>query len=156
MFNADRNLEIKKSYHPNGNLSKVAYLKDGLFHREDGPAWISFYEDGSVEQENYYREGKMCRGDTTTTRPPPISLWYDKAGEIKIEAFLIEEVRDEGYTTMSTFIDAAILVKFYETRDAASQVKFFLGKRQISFWDFYDRVSEANQKILLRVWLPYV
>ena len=39
------------------------YYRDGKIHRDDGPAWIFRYADGSVLSEEYYRDGKIHRDD---------------------------------------------------------------------------------------------
>jgi hypothetical protein len=34
-------------------------------------------------------------------------------------------------------------------------IVFWSEDGEVDFWDFYDKVSEENQKALLKNWLPY-
>ena len=36
----------------------IYYLINGKYHREDGPAYIGYHEDGSIKCESYYIEDK--------------------------------------------------------------------------------------------------
>jgi hypothetical protein len=39
---------VKKTYYPDGRLASLVYTKDAIgFHREDGPAFIEYEEEGS-------------------------------------------------------------------------------------------------------------
>jgi len=93
--------EIKRDFYKNGNLRKEIYCKNGLLHREDGPAYINYfineevekeyykngrrhrengpaiikhYEDGKIYYESYYINGKLHREDG------PARIWYGYDG----------------------------------------------------------------------------
>ncbi len=46
-------------YYPNGSIQLEYFCFNGIFHREDGPAKISYYADGSIEWEIFYLNGKL-------------------------------------------------------------------------------------------------
>jgi len=54
------------------------------WHREDGPAYIDYYDNGNIEYEVYYINGKCTRLDG------PASIWYDKDGKIKKVEYYIK------------------------------------------------------------------
>ena len=47
---------LRKEYYRNGNLFEEKYLKNGKPHREDGPAIIWYYGNGSIKKEEYWLE----------------------------------------------------------------------------------------------------
>jgi hypothetical protein len=48
------NIEIIEEHTPDGRLEKKSYLLNGQFHRDDGPARESFYEDGKPAYRAWY------------------------------------------------------------------------------------------------------
>jgi antitoxin component YwqK of YwqJK toxin-antitoxin module len=129
--------EYKITYYNNGNKKYEEWYKDGLYHREDGPARISYFDNGSKEYEHWYKDGKRHREDG----PARISYnpdgnknyeyWY-KDGEYHREdgpsfigynpdgsKYYVEWcLHDQGYTK-SAYNDIIELSKTIITRDAA-------------------------------------
>ena len=55
---------IKYQYYPNGEVQYLTYVNDkGLIHREDGPAYFYYTEDGNLKFQAYYINGKRHRTD---------------------------------------------------------------------------------------------
>jgi antitoxin component YwqK of YwqJK toxin-antitoxin module len=42
------------SYYDNGHIFYQAYYINGIHHRDDGPAFTSYNKDGSLRCEHYY------------------------------------------------------------------------------------------------------
>lgn len=55
-------MEPTISYYPNGNIRDRNYM-DNKYHRENGPAYESFYVNGNCECKSYYINGKFHRTD---------------------------------------------------------------------------------------------
>ena len=64
-LNMFENKEPEKivKYHDNGNIKSVLYKINGNYHREDGPAYQSWYENGEKNVDFYYRNDKLHRED---------------------------------------------------------------------------------------------
>lgn len=45
-------------YHHNMQVMRRSYYVNGMQHRTDGPARESYFEDGQIESEEYYENGK--------------------------------------------------------------------------------------------------
>ena len=56
---------------------------NGISHRVDGPAHISYYESGKIEQEKWYLNGKFHRVDG------PAAILYYETGEIEREKWYL-------------------------------------------------------------------
>ncbi len=83
-FNANDNLHREDgpaftSYYRDGSLKDEAYYIDGKVHREDGPAGIRYNEDGYVESEIYCIMDKLHRDDG------PALIRYNQDGEVTKE-----------------------------------------------------------------------
>jgi antitoxin component YwqK of YwqJK toxin-antitoxin module len=55
----------------------------GLFHRDDGPAYISYYPDGRIRYCAFLVNGQSQRSDG------PAEIWYNEDGTIIYEKFWI-------------------------------------------------------------------
>lgn len=67
-----------------GSLHKEWRNEAGLFHREDGPAQISYYTDGSIEWETFWMAGLPSRD------LGPAQTLYNIDGKILLEHFYIK------------------------------------------------------------------
>jgi len=81
-------MKIKKSvkYHDNGNTWKELWHKEGdeyHYHKEDGPAYRSFYLNGELAYEEWWVNNKEHRMDG------PASAYYNKDGTILFEKYHI-------------------------------------------------------------------
>jgi antitoxin component YwqK of YwqJK toxin-antitoxin module len=45
-------------YYENGNIRGKTYFLNGNYHRPDGPAIISYYENGNVDYKSYNLNGQ--------------------------------------------------------------------------------------------------
>jgi uncharacterized protein len=71
-------------FHRNGNVSYLEYYKHGKLHRGNGqPAKLSFYEHCRLQSKMYYKEGELHREDG------PAFLWYYEYDGIKFEKYFI-------------------------------------------------------------------
>ena len=41
-------MAIRKRYFYDGTLKNITYFRDHMYHRDDGPAFISYRKDGSI------------------------------------------------------------------------------------------------------------
>ena len=51
------------SYHGDGSVACEHYELNDKLHREDGPAFINYHRDGSIVCENYYINNKRYSGE---------------------------------------------------------------------------------------------
>ncbi len=66
-----------------GYLHKAWWNNLSQCHREDGPAYICHYPDGSIEYEEFCIAGNLHREDG------PAYIYYDLEGSIDNEAFYV-------------------------------------------------------------------
>lgn len=74
------------------------YLEDGQFHRLDGPAFISYYNNGQKAHEQYYKK------DVPHRIGGPAHIWYYGNGQIESEEYYIDGVK---YTDIFQYSVAA-------------------------------------------------
>ncbi len=104
------------------NLRK--YYLNGEKHREDGPVYQFWYENGQKQSEVYYLNGKIHREDG-----PANQIWYDN-GQKELESYYLNNLlhREDG---------------------PAYQKWFENGKQQFDYYylngDIYDREDWINQ-----------
>jgi hypothetical protein len=101
---------------------------------------VRFWDTGGVYCETYTANGVPHRIDG------PAELHYYKDGVIESKRWYKEGSihREDGPARIWYYRDGSIRM-----------VDFWLGDRYLKFWDFYDRVSEADQKILLKNWIHH-
>ena len=71
------------SRYESGATRTVKYFRDGLLHREDGPAYIGYYESGEIEYEGYRIAGEHHRVGG------PARIGYLKTGEKRYEEYYV-------------------------------------------------------------------
>jgi len=77
-------IRIKKEYWPNGQVKSILYYnKNNQLHREDGPAEIRYWKDGSTKGERYYIKGRLHR------EKGPAAIWYREDGSIEKKCYYI-------------------------------------------------------------------
>jgi hypothetical protein len=69
------------AYYENGNIKYEDYYLNGKQHREDGPADIGYYENGNIKYEAYYLNGKIHKEDG------PAYIEFFKSGKISFEEY---------------------------------------------------------------------
>ena len=59
--------EKKVIRRPDGSIQWEVWRENGVFHRLDGPAWIEYKRDGSINRERteWWQEGKKQAPDPT-------------------------------------------------------------------------------------------
>ena len=65
----------------------TGYINYLTLHREDGPAVISYYVNGSIEYEEYWYNNKKHRLNG------PADIVYDKNGDIQNEWYYINNIQ---------------------------------------------------------------
>lgn len=71
-------MKIKKTYYNNNTINIISYYNDkGIIHREDKPAMIKYYKDGTLEMVAYFENGMHHRLNK------PAQAYYFKNGQIK-------------------------------------------------------------------------
>ncbi len=73
-----------------GSINKVWVNKCGDRHREDGPAFISTYKDGTIRREEFWR-----RGERYNITGPAI-IGYNNDGSIFVEHYYLSVSRYLG------------------------------------------------------------
>lgn len=76
---------------------KCEYWKlNNEYHREDGPARIFYYKDGSICSKSYYTNGKYHREDG------PAVIQYYPVGSVACEEYFIngEKYTEEEWETL--------------------------------------------------------
>ena len=56
---------------------------DRKLHREDGPAYIEWYENGSIAEEEYWINDKLHREDG-----PAFQSWFEDGRELRKEYYI--------------------------------------------------------------------
>lgn len=49
------------TFYENKNVKTKSFKKDGLLHNEIGPAYIKYYQNGNIEEIQYYVNGSLHR-----------------------------------------------------------------------------------------------
>jgi antitoxin component YwqK of YwqJK toxin-antitoxin module len=132
-------LEIRKKYWAGGVPHKRLYFNiDGVLHREDGPAVSEYSMSGVLDEETYYKKGEKHRLDG------PAWILYKDGGSVSRETYFREGMchREDGPA------------RIFYNKDSPFYVEFWLDDKEMDFWEFYDKVSEESQKVLLKNWLP--
>ena len=76
--------EITRIYYQSGAI-RYEYHLNGKQHREDGPAYIGYYENGAIEREEYFLNGKQHREDG------PAIIYYYENGAIVYEIYCLND-----------------------------------------------------------------
>jgi hypothetical protein len=74
------------SYNTDGSIEWEFWYINGVLHREDGPAYIRYNKDGSIRYEEWYINGVLHRGDG------PAHITYTVDGDIYHEEWCINGV----------------------------------------------------------------
>jgi hypothetical protein len=82
-------MSYKEIKHPDCSFRREWRIEDGRLHREDGPAYISYNYDGSIESEYFYFNGNyMGSGERGFW-----NLWHrlneEKRGNLSILKIMI-------------------------------------------------------------------
>ena len=71
-------------YNPNGSINSQSFSMNGQFHREDGPANIQYDSYGNIYYEGFFQYGRCHRKDG------PAEIRRNKVGSINYEEFWID------------------------------------------------------------------
>lgn len=52
-------VEIKKTFHKDGALQIICYYENGDLHREDGPAYETYFSNGQLLNASYWLKGNF-------------------------------------------------------------------------------------------------
>jgi antitoxin component YwqK of YwqJK toxin-antitoxin module len=63
------------------HLEKTWKNKDHCYHRDGGPAYTAYYENGNIKYEDYYLNGKIHKEDG------PAYIEFFKSGKISFEEY---------------------------------------------------------------------
>ena len=86
----------KRRYRRDGQKSSEEYRANGVWHREDGPAFTHWYENGQVRCEAYVINDKAHRADG------PAYIEWDESGNMCVEEFWLH---DKEVTALDVFGD---------------------------------------------------
>jgi len=113
-------------YYPDGSLECEKYFFEGKLHREGGPAIVQRYRDGSIASERYCIAGKYHREDG------PAYVDYYTDGSIKGEVYHIEHKlhRLDGPTIIGREKNGYVGYKKYHIDgELISESEFLLRRR---------------------------
>ena len=83
-------MEIEKRIYQlkDGSYDERYHKKGDIYywHREDGPALIGYYEDGSIYSEGFWINNDIHREDG------PAVIYYNKDGSIKYEEYWVNDI----------------------------------------------------------------
>jgi hypothetical protein len=105
-------------------------------HREDGPAKISFYPDGSLNAEHYSIKGKMHRNGA------PAQIFYNRNGSAAVCSFWNYDKRHR--------IDGPAYFA-YDSCGSIGGEEFWinnklLGHKEEGFWKLWERLTEVERQ----------
>jgi hypothetical protein len=66
-------------------IIKEEWKSDGVLHRDDGPALVTYYDNGTVEREEFYKDGKLGRIESQFE---PVLTTYHTNGNVHISCFI--------------------------------------------------------------------
>ena len=73
-------------YYENGQIQSEYYYLDGKYHREDGPAIIYYYDNGQISYEYYYLNNKCHRENG------PAIIYYCRDDKIEHESYYLNGI----------------------------------------------------------------
>ena len=98
--------EIKKGYYENGNIKYECYYLNGKCHRDDGPAYIRYYEyiNACVYYKQYYTNGVWNRING------PAVIFYYENGNLEHEHYYLNGTRhrDNGPAYIAYYPDGNV------------------------------------------------
>ena len=63
-------------YFENGTIEEEQWWRNGKFHRDDGPAYTGYYPDGTIRTESWWKDGELHRDNA------PAGIIYNEDGTI--------------------------------------------------------------------------
>ena len=95
------------TYHENGNINHEEWYQSGERHREDGPAWLEYKEDGTLHWEYWYKNGKQHRDNDE-----PAEIMHSK-GSPSMEWYQNGLCHREGKPAQITYQDGHWVWEIY-------------------------------------------
>lgn len=129
-------MSYRKRVHSEGYLY-IEYTNDkGSLHREDGPAYIDHYLDGTIYCESFYINGSRHR----EVGPAEIK-YYGYSGLILSESFYL-------HNSLHREVGPAV-IKYYACGSIDVEEFFlygvWLGSGKEGFWGLWDRLSDKQR-----------
>ena len=85
------------NYYLNGSVKYEAWYKNGAIHREDGPAQIGYYPNSSIEYEAWYQNNRVHREDG------PAQIGYRTDGSVGYDRWYWHGEKVEDITSLEDF-----------------------------------------------------
>jgi antitoxin component YwqK of YwqJK toxin-antitoxin module len=113
----------------NGNIQFIEYFNDNdEYHRTDGPAFQSFYENGNIQCESWYKNGNI-----------EYDAWYYVNGNVKYVTWHFNGILHK--------IDGPAKIRYYENGNIAYEYYYINGK-QLSKQEFIIHNRKRKLKII--------
>lgn len=134
-------------YHLNGNKHIEQYiLLNGNLHREDGPAYNLWYENGSLELEQYFLKGGKHRENG-----PAMTRWYEN-GSLCFQEYMINGKghRDSGpsfecyYENGQKEEEVYMINGKYHRTDGPAHTQWESDGKKTEFYFFNDEAIECS------------
>lgn len=119
-----------------GFLQKEWRNEARKLHRESGPAQISYYIDGSIRREKFYKDGSLNREDG------PASIYYNLDGSINEELFYLDGYlhREDGPAAIRYYLDGSIEQESFCVSGA------LIGRDKEGFCALWEILSEEGRR----------
>ena len=98
-------------YH--GHLEYEYFIVNNLLHNDNGPAIISYFENGQIRSKSYHINGKICDGLS--------QIYYYENGQIKTKVYMLNENFHNN--------DGPAIINYYENGELQSEYYFINGKK---------------------------
>ena len=111
-------MSYRKNFYTSGQLLEEGYYitvnGEELLHREDGPAYIMYYEDGTKGREQYFVYGDFHREDG-----PAATIWFED-GKLSAEKYFVNGLFHR--------LDGPAEIYYFENGDVEDEIYYLNGK----------------------------
>ena len=123
-------------YYPNMNIQSYMYRVNMLYHNPDGPAIITFYQDGQLRLEAYYNYGKEHNTQG------PATLEYYEDGQLYSKMYYINGMihNTEGPASFKYYENGELRLKVYYINDMKHNTE---GPAMIEYYET-GQIKEEN------------
>jgi antitoxin component YwqK of YwqJK toxin-antitoxin module len=129
-------MKYEENLMKDGKLEKSWLSDNGELHREDGPAFILYYDSGQIQTEEFFIFDKNHRA-----KGPAIIDYYED-GPIEREVFFLYGMRHR--------IDGPAEISYYEDGSIHHEEWYingnYLGEEKDGFWGLWDYLDNNEKK----------
>ena len=146
--------ETKEDLLNENTLVSLEYKLNGELHRKDGPAVISYNDDGSVDREEWYLNGQQHREDG------PAVIDYDDDGNVSYERWylngqglnIVEFAKYLGVDHYKSKLNEVYLKDGKKHREDAPAVIEYNDDGSISYEEWYLNGKKHREDAPAEIW----